>query len=208
MNKSEIERANVMAVIDQMSSHERDLCLRMHQSLMMSVGHPISGNTFMMAIALANCDIACSAIALGIVAPDGSFKDQKQYATGGLVGKPGEVPTIIDAERAVNVPRETPANPKPCITEMRIVKTEDAPSAKVSRISVDTSDPAYDRRALDSRVDIFFNGEKVNYVVTADAEKGKIWQMKINGFGNPEFDEAGRCVLIERGGKVEIVVPW
>lgn len=98
-NKSEIERDNVMSIINNMPHHERDLCLRMHQSLMLSVGHPVTGNTFMMAIALANCDIACSAIMLGIVAPDGSFKDQEKFG--------GVKMEVVAVDEAVDVPRET-----------------------------------------------------------------------------------------------------
>jgi len=71
MNKSEIERANVRRIIDDMPPKERDLCNQMILSLLASVGHPISGRTFMMAIAYVNTEIACNTIRLGIVGPEG-----------------------------------------------------------------------------------------------------------------------------------------
>lgn len=71
MNKSEIERANVQRIIAAMPEAERNLCNKMLLSLMASVGHPITGRTFMMAIAAANCEIACTTIRLGVVDENG-----------------------------------------------------------------------------------------------------------------------------------------
>lgn len=67
LNKSQIERANIEAIINAMPPKERDLCRRMIRSLQVSLADPKTGKTFMMAVAFANVDMACMLIEAGIV---------------------------------------------------------------------------------------------------------------------------------------------
>lgn len=79
MNKSEIERGNMRAIIDSMPPAEKALCQKMILSLLASVGHPVTGRTFMMAVAAVNVEIACNSIRLGVVGPNG--EDTPNYPT-------------------------------------------------------------------------------------------------------------------------------
>lgn len=72
LNKSQIERNNIQAIIEAMPIMERIRCKKMIDSLQMSLAHPTTGQTFMMAVAYANVDMACMLIEAGIVNADGS----------------------------------------------------------------------------------------------------------------------------------------
>jgi len=72
MNKSEIELENVQSIINEMPVAERALCTSMIASLMASVGHPVHGRVFMIAVAYTNCQVAVHNIKMGLVNEDGS----------------------------------------------------------------------------------------------------------------------------------------
>lgn len=72
LNKSQIERDNITAIIDSMSLQERSLCVEMIRSLQLSLADPKTGQTFMMAVAFANVDMACMLIEAGIVNATGT----------------------------------------------------------------------------------------------------------------------------------------
>lgn len=72
MNKSEQELQNVQTIIDEMPEAERALCVAMISSLMASVGHPVHGRVFMIAVAYTNCQVAVHNIKMGLVNEDGS----------------------------------------------------------------------------------------------------------------------------------------
>lgn len=90
MNKSETERQAISDIIDTMPEKEKAQCLSMIRSLLMSLADPVTGQTFMMAVAFANADMAVRLIAAGIVTADGkaimqndaveSLAIQKMYA--------------------------------------------------------------------------------------------------------------------------------
>lgn len=67
LNKSQIERANIEAIINAMPIGEQRLCRLMIRKLQLSLADPQSGQTFMMAVAFANVDMACMLIEAGIV---------------------------------------------------------------------------------------------------------------------------------------------
>lgn len=79
MNKSEIEKANIVSIIDAMDPKESNLCKAMIESLLASVGHPITGKTFMMAVAYVNCEVAVALIRLGLVNEDGTTPKSKSF---------------------------------------------------------------------------------------------------------------------------------
>lgn len=72
LNKSQIERANIQAIIEAMPLMERVKCHKMIQSLQLSLADPKHGQTFMMAVAYANVDMACMLIEAGIVNATGT----------------------------------------------------------------------------------------------------------------------------------------
>lgn len=88
MNKSEIELENVTKIMDEMPAGERALCVRMIASLMASIGNPIDGRVFMIAVAYTNCQVAVHNIKMGLVNQDGSepakFMQGDGKAFGGL----------------------------------------------------------------------------------------------------------------------------
>lgn len=71
MNKSEVELANCEAIINAMPAGEQVMCRRMIQSLLASIGHPLHGRVFMIAVAWANCNVAVTSIRLGLVNEQG-----------------------------------------------------------------------------------------------------------------------------------------
>lgn len=71
LNKSQIERANCEAIINSMPDFEQGLCRLMVRKLQLSLGDPKTGQTFMMAMAYANADMAVMLIEAGIVNADG-----------------------------------------------------------------------------------------------------------------------------------------
>jgi len=75
MNKSEIELQNVQDLINQMPAGEREMCARMVDSLNASIGHPLHGRVFMLAVAYVNCQVAVTTIRLGLVNEDGSVPE-------------------------------------------------------------------------------------------------------------------------------------
>lgn len=79
MNKSEIEKANIVAIIDAMDPKESHLCKSMIGALLASVGHPVTGKTFMMAVAYVNCEVAVALIRLGLVNEDGTTPKSKPF---------------------------------------------------------------------------------------------------------------------------------
>lgn len=96
MNKSEIELQNIQAIMDEMPANERVTCVAMIQSLMMSIGNPIHGRTFMIAIAYANCQVAVHNIKMGLVNSDGS--EPAVFMQGdGKVNKPTLVAVKINS---------------------------------------------------------------------------------------------------------------
>jgi uncharacterized membrane protein len=72
LNKSQIERDNIQKIINSMSLQERTLCVNMIRSLQVSLADPKTGQTFMMAVAFANVDMACMLIEAGIVNATGT----------------------------------------------------------------------------------------------------------------------------------------
>lgn len=71
MNKSETERQAISDIIDTMPTLEKERCLSMIRSLLMSCADPKTGETFTLALAFANTEMAVRYIAAGIVSPDG-----------------------------------------------------------------------------------------------------------------------------------------
>ena len=71
MNKSETERQAISNIIDTMPPDEKAKCLSMIRSLLLSCADPKTGETFTLALAFANCEMAVRYIAAGIVSPDG-----------------------------------------------------------------------------------------------------------------------------------------
>lgn len=67
LNKSQIERANCEAIIEGMPLMEKILCKKMIRALQLSLADEKTGQTFMMAVAFANADMACMLIEAGIV---------------------------------------------------------------------------------------------------------------------------------------------
>lgn len=75
LNKSQAERANIEAIINAMDIGEQRLCRLMIRKLQLSLADPKSGQTFMMAVAFANADMACMLIEAGIVNATGGPND-------------------------------------------------------------------------------------------------------------------------------------
>lgn len=71
MNKSETERQAISDIIDTMPPEEKSKCLSMIRSLLLSCADPKTGETFTLALAFANTEMAVRYIAAGIVSPDG-----------------------------------------------------------------------------------------------------------------------------------------
>lgn len=82
MNKSEIELQNIQSIIDEMPVAERALCVSMVSSLMASVGHPVHGRVFMIAVAFTNCQVAVHNIKMGLVNEDGSMPEKFMQGDG------------------------------------------------------------------------------------------------------------------------------
>lgn len=78
LNKSQVERANIEAIIKSMPLLEQILCRKMIESLQLSLANPVSGQTFMMAVAFANADMACMLIEAGIVNAVGGAPNEQQ----------------------------------------------------------------------------------------------------------------------------------
>ena len=79
LNKSKIERANIEKIIDSMSDFEKGLCRLMVRKLQLSLADPKTGQTFMMAVAYANADMACMLIEAGIVNAQGVAPNVVQF---------------------------------------------------------------------------------------------------------------------------------
>lgn len=182
MNKSEIELANVNAVIADMPEHERVLCLRMIDSLMMSVGHPVTGNTFMMAIAQVNCQIAVSAIRMGVVDENGAFIPRADRPAQGDFFK-GQPPASHGKEYVVQM------QPK-----------------KVTRLSIFPTDSACDPE-LNRKATVLLDGVLQGECVVADEEKGYISRYVIIENGRHKLGIDGEPEIETVHGKVEIVIP-
>lgn len=77
------------------------------------------------------------------------------------------------------------------------------------RLSMIEGDPGYDDRLPDQRVVIFFNGEEMSYVLTADEEAGILVRYKRDANGhyiaNPQTGDAVTETLY---GGVKIDCPW
>lgn len=73
LSKSHKEREALREMVESLPVKERDLINQMVLSLLASVGNPISGKAFMLAIAIVNVEVACNAIDLGVVGPNGEF---------------------------------------------------------------------------------------------------------------------------------------
>lgn len=71
MNAAETERQAISDIIDTMPPEEKAKCLSMIRSLLMSCADPKTGETFTLALAFANTEMAVRYIAAGIVSPDG-----------------------------------------------------------------------------------------------------------------------------------------
>lgn len=71
MNKSETERQAISDIIDTMPPDEKARCLSMIRSLLLSCADPKTGETFTLALAFANTEMAVRYIAAGIVSEDG-----------------------------------------------------------------------------------------------------------------------------------------
>lgn len=82
MNKSELELQNIQCIIDEMPVAERALCVSMVSSLMASVGHPVHGRVFMIAVAFINCQVAVHNIKMGLVNEDGSIPEKFMQGDG------------------------------------------------------------------------------------------------------------------------------
>lgn len=82
MNKSELELQNIQSIIDEMPVAERALCVSMVSSLMASVGHPVHGRVFMIAVAFTNCQVAVHNIKMGLVNEDGSIPEKFMQGDG------------------------------------------------------------------------------------------------------------------------------
>lgn len=82
MNKSELELQNVQSIIDEMPVAERALCVSMVSSLMASVGHPVHGRVFMIAVAFTNCQVAVHNIKMGLVNENGSIPEKFMQGDG------------------------------------------------------------------------------------------------------------------------------
>lgn len=82
MNKSELELQNIQSIIDEMPVAERALCVSMVSSLMASVGNPVYGRTFMIAVAFTNCQVAVHNIKMGLVNSDGSIPEKFMQGDG------------------------------------------------------------------------------------------------------------------------------
>lgn len=91
MNKSEIELQNIESIIREMPAKEQATCVAMIQSLMASVGNPIHGQTFMIAVAHVNCQVAVHNIKMGLVNEDGSEPEKFMQGDGKVSNLVGHV---------------------------------------------------------------------------------------------------------------------
>lgn len=67
LEKCKIERDNIQAIMGAMSLQERTLCYQMIDKLQLSLANPQHGQTFMMAMAFANADMAVMLCEAGIL---------------------------------------------------------------------------------------------------------------------------------------------
>lgn len=121
MNKSEIELQNITDIINEMEPAERELCRAMVASLLASIGNPIHGKTFMLAVAFANCEVAVHNIKMGLVNSDGSIPSKFMQGDGkAFGGVKAEVISFDEmAPHAAMVAEQTVLqNATPVVTEM------------------------------------------------------------------------------------------
>lgn len=103
MNKSEVELQNVTDIMNAMPAAEKALCTAMISSLMASVGNPIHGRTFMIAVAYTNCQVAVHNIKMGLVNEDGSIPEKFMKGDGrAFGGVKAEVIAVDECEQTLD----------------------------------------------------------------------------------------------------------
>lgn len=77
------------------------------------------------------------------------------------------------------------------------------------RLSVEPGDPGFNPLAAGAGVRVYLDGRRVVDCVTADEEAGKVWILARTDDGTVCEDPTrpGHAAMLERSGKVRIVIP-